>query len=266
MKEISSIQNDTFKSIVKLDKKRNREKSSSFLIEGIREVQLAIQSGVKIRELIFNTKALEEDIPEQFSSLDGALTYHFADEIFGKIAYRDRVANVIGVATIQPRSVDELADREPKLIVVLESVEKPGNLGAIFRTCDAAGVDAVLICNQRTDIYHPNVIRASLGSIFSTPFYVCTNEEAKHFLETQTFGIYTTYLEGSVPHFEVDMSEKTALVLGSEAEGVSMFWVQAAKKCIKIPMNGQVDSMNVSTAAAVVIYEAVRQQNHSVKE
>jgi len=266
MKEISSIQNATFKSVVKLDKKRNREKSHSFLIEGIREVQLAMQSGVEIRELIFNSKALEEGIPEQFRASEPVTHYHFTDEVFGKIAYRDRVANVVAVATIEPRELSSLTESDPKLIVVLEAVEKPGNLGAIFRTCDAAGVDAVLISNQRTDIYHPNVIRASLGSIFSTPFYVCSNKEAEHFLSSNEFSIYTTYLEGSVRHYDVDMSGRTALVLGSEAEGVTEFWVRSAEKCIKIPMNGQVDSMNVSTAAAVVIYEAVRQQNHSVNE
>lgn len=263
MKEISSIQNATFKSVVKLDKKRNREKSNSFLIEGIREVQLAMQSGVEIRELIFNSKAIDEGIPEQFSASDQVVHYHFTDEIFSKIAYRDRVSNVVAIATIEPKDLSSLTESDPRLIVVLEAVEKPGNLGAIFRTCDAAGVDAVLISNQRTDIYHPNVIRASLGSIFSTPFYVCSNEEAEQFLSSNDFSVFTTYLEGSVPHSDVDMSGRTALVLGSEAEGVTEFWVHSAEKCIKIPMNGQVDSMNVSTAAAVVIYEAVRQQNHS---
>lgn len=266
MKEISSIQNDTFKSIVKLDKKRNREKSKQFLIEGIREVSLAADSGVSITQLIFNTKALEEDVPGQLEHISEAEHYFFTDELFSKIAYRDRVANVMAVASIEAGNLSTLAKSNPKLIVVLEAVEKPGNLGAIFRTCDAAGVDAVLVSNQRTDIYHPNVIRASLGSLFSTPFYVCSNEEAEAFLHEQEFSRYTTYLEGSIAHFDVNMSGRTALILGSEADGVTSFWVDSATQCIKIPMHGKVDSMNVSTAAAVVIYEAVRQQIHSLKE
>jgi len=261
MQPISSTQNAIFKQALRLDKKRNRDQTKLFLIEGIREISLARKAGYKIESLIFNEKAqIDSEVNALFSDLEFA-KYLFSSELFSKLAYRDRVANLIAVVEIPRTDINTIIQSKPKLIVVLESIEKPGNLGAIFRTCDAAGVDAVIVAEPKTDIFHPNVVRASLGSLFTTPFFVLSNEEALAFLKEQKFSVYTTWLEASTPHYGVDMSSKTALVLGSEASGVSRFWVDSSDVNIIIPMNGEVDSMNVSTATAVVIFEAIRQQS-----
>ncbi len=164
--------------------------------------------------------------------------------------------------TLLPTDLNRLELADNALVIVLEAIEKPGNMGAIFRTADAAGVDAILIADANTDFYNPNVIRASLGTVFTVPFAMASNEECYHYLSQRDFNIYSTYLEGAVPHFDVDMSLNTALVMGSEAFGITSFWIENTKQSIKIPMRGKADSMNVSTAAAVVVFEAIRQRSN----
>jgi len=263
MQFISSTQNPVFKQALKLDKKRNRESSNQFLVEGIREIQLALRADYVVDALIFNEKAsVDQNVLAQFKDLE-CHKHIFSKELFSKLAYRDRVSNVLALVQIPQNDIDRFFKQSPKLIVILESIEKPGNLGAIFRTCDAAGVDAVIIAEPKTDIYHPNVVRASLGSLFTTPFFVMSNQTAHAHLKSNRFTVYTTWLQASKPHFHAAMKGKTALVVGSEAQGVTDFWIENSDDNIIIPMRGEVDSMNVSTACAVVIFEAIRQQSHS---
>ena len=157
--------------------------------------------------------------------------------------------------------LERLRFKKDALVVVLEQIEKPGNLGAIFRTADAAGIDAIIIANEHGDVFNPNVVRASLGTLFTVPFAIASNSEAWKFLSENAFKVYATYLEATKPHFEVDMTGNTALVMGSEAYGITDFWIENNSDLIKIPMNGQADSLNVSTASAIAIYEGVRQRS-----
>lgn len=260
MQFIASSQNKIFKNTVQLDKKRNREKQHLFLIEGFREFALSQKAGYAPEWIVLNSKGAESAEWKHLEPQIHVPVYLFSDELFERIAYRDRVANILVASRLTLRKFSDLDWTRIKRVVVLEGVEKPGNLGAIFRTCDAAGVDVVFISEPRTDTFHPNVVRASLGSLFTVPFVICRNQELFDILKEKGIGIYTTWLEGSVPHFNTDLSSASAIVLGSEAHGVSKFWVEHADQCIKIPMYGEVDSMNVSTAAAVMIYEMLRQQ------
>lgn len=243
-----------------LNKKRGRTTYGQFLVEGIREIEMAIDSGLQPDEILFNRHWQPDDLTKFQSKLTEAKSFVTDDIVFEKISYRDSVANAVAVFPLFNTELNSLKLPDNPLVLVLEAIEKPGNLGAIFRTADAAGVDAIIISNANTDFYNPNVIRASLGTVFSVPFAIASNEETLAFLQSNTFEIYSTYLAGSVPHFDVDMVKNTALVMGSEAFGISPFWIDNTSQCIKIPMRGKVDSMNVSTAAAVVIYEAIRQR------
>jgi TrmH family RNA methyltransferase len=263
MQHITSAQNQLFKEALKLDKKRNRTKSGLFLIEGFRECELAQKAGYDISYLIANEKALENPIWDQLcDAIEDRKILLFSDELFSRIAYRDGIANCIALAQIPPTPNLHSILSNGKLVVILESLEKPGNIGAIFRSCDAAGVDLIILSDCNTDPFNPNVVRASLGSLFTTPFAVLSNDETLAVLQKENFNIFTTWLEAETSCYSVNMKSKTALVLGSEAQGVSTFWTTNSTDNIIIPMRGNVDSMNVSTAASVVIFEAVRQQSH----
>ncbi|MFT4523372.1 MAG: TrmH family RNA methyltransferase [Bacteroidia bacterium] len=264
MQEISSIKNPIVKKLQALHKKKGRLEHDQFLVEGIREIGLALESGAHIEEVFFNLYWNEADLIEFLKEYPKVKTYLLADEVFDKLSYRDSVANCLASCRLFDTDLKKLSLPPNALVLVLEAIEKPGNMGAIFRTADAAGADAVIIANANTDIYNPNVIRASLGSVFTVPFAIGSNKDVLHFLRKHQFKIYSTFLEGSIPHYSVDMkSQSTALVMGSEAFGITKFWQEESDAFIKIPMHGKVDSMNVSTAAAVVTYEAHRQRMSS---
>lgn len=260
MLEISSVKNPTIKKVMALNKKKGRENYGQFFVEGIREIQLAIDSGMQPKEILFNPHWQEHELDAFRNTYERAHELSLTDEVFEKISYRSSVPNALATFPLLNTELANLKLTKNALVLVLEAIEKPGNMGAIFRTADAAGVDAIIIANANTDFYNPNVIRASLGTVFSVPFAICSNEECLAYLNASSFQVYSTYLEGAVNHFDVDMSQNTALVMGSEAFGITDFWVENASTCIKIPMRGKADSMNVSTAAAVVVYEAIRQR------
>ncbi len=265
-KRITSSQNPFFRRLCALhDKARERRKEGLFVAEGFREVGRALQNGFEAESIVFDegitsTSILEEwqatlpaDIPPlNLVSLDNAL--------FGKVAYRSSVPNVVAVLKIKDRSVHEIPISSRPLFLLVDRVEKPGNLGAMLRTADAAGVDAVLVCDPHTDIWNPNVIRASLGAAFSVPLACLSAAEASDFLVKNQVPIAVTSLRASLPFYEVDLTGPVAFVVGTEADGVSAFWEGVASSRIVIPMLGQVDSLNVSTAAAIVLFEAVRQR------
>ncbi len=243
-----------------LNKKRGRTIHHQFLVEGIREIEMALETGLQPDEILFNYHWNDSILDAYRSKLSETKEYILDDGVFEKISYRDSVANAVAIFPLFDTNIASLKLPPTPLLLVLESIEKPGNLGAMFRTADAAGVDGIIITNANTDFYNPNVIRASLGTVFTVPFAITNNDECLEFLQNQGATIYSTYLEGSVPHFDANMKEATALVMGSEAFGITDFWIKNSDQCIKIPMNGKADSMNVSTAAAVVVYEAIRQR------
>lgn len=186
---------------------------------------------------------------------------HVSKEVYAKVAYREGTEGVIAEVRWKERS---LADLLPKghapLIMVLESVEKPGNLGAVLRSADAAGADGVILCNPLTDLFNPNLIRASIGAVFTVPVVACTSDEAIAWLKENDIRILTAQLQDSAPYYDVDMTCGTALVMGTEATGLTDAWRQAADAHILIPMLGRLDSLNVSVSAAILLYEAVRQR------
>jgi RNA methyltransferase, TrmH family len=257
---ISSIKNPSIKKVMALNKKRGRVIHGQFLVEGIREIEMALESGLEPEEVLYNAHWAKEELDKFSSKLHKSKSFLVENDVFDKISYRDSVANAIGIFPLFDATIDNLNLKDGALILVLEAIEKPGNLGAIFRTADAAEVDAIIISNANTDFYNPNVIRASLGTVFTVPFAISSNDGTQAFLQTNQFKVYTTYLEGSVPHYDVDLKGNTAIVMGSEAFGVTTTWIDNATQTIKIPMNGKADSMNVSTAAAVVVFEAIRQR------
>ena len=186
--------------------------------------------------------------------------YEVAREVYEKMAYRGSTEGVI--AEVRPRTLtlDDLQLPEHPLIIVLESVEKPGNLGAVLRSADAAQADAVVVCDPLTDLYNPNIIRSSIGAIFTVPCVACTTDECITFLKAHNIQILTAQLQDSLPYYDTDMRCGTAIVMGTESTGLTQPWREAADRHIRIPMNGMLDSLNVSVSAAILLFEAVRQR------
>lgn len=261
-KSISSVQNPLIKQLVLLkEKSRQRKKSGQFLIEGKRELSLAIKGSYKIDTLLF--------YPELFSESEAnALSQHEIDcieiskDVFQKLAHRDTTEGVIAVVKSKIHTLEDLklTSKNP-LILVAEAPEKPGNIGAILRTADAANVDAVIIANPKSDLYNPNIIRSSVGCVFTTEIAMASSEEAIAFLKKYNFNIFSAILQESEPYHTQDYTLPTAIVVGTEATGLTEEWRQAATKNISIPMQGEIDSMNVSVAAGILIFEAKRQRN-----
>ena len=260
-KRITSLQNPEVKRVVALtEKARDRKEQRCFIIEGVREVSLAQQSGYAFEKTFICPEIYkpETDYPVNLSA--GELIEVSAD-VFNKMAYRANDGGVVAIAKQKALNLSDLSLKAEPLVLVLESLEKPGNLGAILRTCDAARVDAVLICDGKTDIYNPNAIRSGVGCLFTNQIAVSTSEEAITWLKQNRFSIFTTDLTATHYYHQVDYSKASAIVMGSEAWGVSEKWKAAANAKIKIPMGGKIDSMNVSNSAAILIYEAMRQRD-----
>lgn len=256
---ITSNSNRKIKQLLSLDKPRERKKLNLFSIEGLKELKLAKSNGYEIESVFYSTNLVEEK-----SLLN--LGFHYSQllpvgqNIFEKIAYRETTGGVIGIARQRSHNITDLQLRKKPLILVLERLEKPGNLGAVLRTADAAGVDAVIICDAQTDLYNPNVVRSSVGCVFTTRIALAGTAETIAWLKKNYIKIYCTYLEGSIPYTAANYNTACAIVMGSEAFGVTKDWVQNSDANVIIPMQGQIDSMNVSVATAIVTFEAVRQR------
>ena len=223
---------------------------------------MALDAGYKIGNLFFCDELIT---PEELKSLDTSdkLLIPVSKDVFDKIAVRENSGGVLAVAEQKTHRLDYLKLTDNPLLLVLESVEKPGNLGALLRTADAAGVNGVIICDPQTDFYNPNVIRSSIGCIFTTPIASATSEETIAWLKKNNITIYCTYLQASRPYYDVDYKKPCSIVMGTESTGLSSDWTRNSSANIIIPMQGKIDSMNVSTAAAVVIFEARRQRGFS---
>jgi len=254
---ITSAQNPKVKSVAELarDSSRRRE-SSLFVVEGRREIENCLKAGYGIESLYY--------CPEIFGSEPGydcRQLFELGRQAYDKIAYRESTEGIVATFRTRSHTLRDLKLSANPLIVVLESVEKPGNLGAVLRSADAAGADAVIVCDPLTDIYNPNLIRSSIGAAFTVPVAVCTSSEAIAFLKERGINIYTAQLQDSEWYYNTPMSGATALVMGTESTGLTQIWRQAADAHIKIPMLGKLDSLNVSVSAAILLFEAVRQRN-----
>jgi RNA methyltransferase, TrmH family len=257
---ITSTQNPKIKNLLALEKPRERRNQQRFIIEGRKEISLALEAGYLIDTLFFCDELISLTEIESWKIENNRLI-PVSTEVFNKLVVRENSGGLLAVAEMKTHRLDDLRLSENPLVLILEAVEKPGNLGAILRTADAAGIDAVICCDPQTDFYNPNVVRSSLGCVFTKAVASATSEETIHWLNQKKISIYCTYLEASIPYTKIDFTKPSAIVMGTESTGLSDVWVKHADANIIIPMQGKIDSMNVSTAAAVVVFEARRQRS-----
>ena len=257
---LTSVQNPRVKQVVALQQKSaERRRCGLFVVEGRRELGHCLAAGYEVAE-VYVCRDILTDADALLGSLQGVATYEVTPYVYDKLAYRGGTEGVVALVKSRPMGLDDLRLGERPLLMVLESVEKPGNLGAVLRSADAAGADAVFICDPLTDLYNPNLIRASIGAVFTVPTVAVSSEEAIAFLQARGIQILTAQLQDSSLYYDIDMRRGTALVMGTEATGLTNIWRQVASAHIRIPMLGRLDSLNVSVSAAILLYEAVRQR------
>jgi TrmH family RNA methyltransferase len=260
---INSTSNPRIRNILKLQtSSRDRYNQNLFVIEGFREIIRAIESGIVITELYICNEIDRQGRGSQLKKNNPEiLVFELGLNAFSRIAYREASDGIIALALPRNISLSELQLSSNPLILILEAVEKPGNLGAIMRTADAAAVDAVIVCDPLTDIYNPNAIRSAVGCMFSRQIVTCSTSEAFEWLKNNNIRILASALtENAIPYYEIDFNCPAALVMGTEATGLSNEWLEKADTQVIIPMHGIADSLNVSTSAAVLVFEAVRQR------
>jgi TrmH family RNA methyltransferase len=256
---LSSTSNPKIKFLLSLEKPRERRKQQLFTIEGRKEILMAIDAGYRIGNIFYCHDMVNVDELEP-SLVKDKLVIPVSRDVFDKLAVRESSGGLIAVAEMRTHELSMIKPGHNPLILVLESVEKPGNLGAILRTADAAGVDAVIVCDPQTDVYNPNTIRSSIGCVFTQNIAIATSEETIRWLKENKIMIWCTYLKASRAYSEIDFTKPSAIVVGTEATGLSKQWIDAASGNIISPMQGKADSMNVSTSAAVIVFEACRQR------
>jgi TrmH family RNA methyltransferase len=262
--EISSPSNPKLKYVVKLRSCSTRERSGEMIVEGFRECRRALDNGYRPRAIFhcpdFYLKNENEPALVDECARKGAEVYTCSRQCFGKIAYKERPDGLLMVGPHVTVGLKDLKLPENALVLVTESIEKPGNLGTILRSADAGGVAAVIVCDRTTDIHNPNVVRASTGTMFSVPIAEATSEEAIEFLVSRGFKILAATPHAEKLHSEVDLTGNVAIALGAEQYGLTAKWMDGAELRVRIPMLGLADSLNVSAAATILVYEAVRQR------
>jgi TrmH family RNA methyltransferase len=263
VEKITSLQNPRIKQLVRLRERRERDDAGLFLIEGYREVRRALEKQVKLHELYYapdwflggNEPALLEQ-----AQAAGAKLYELTQEAFAKCSYRDRPDGLLAVAPQWRRGLGDLALSPHPFLLVVESIEKPGNLGTILRSADAAGVDAVIVCDAVTDLFNPNVVRSSTGVLFSVPVVVEESAAVLAWLKDKGIRVVATTPDTPKLYTQTDLRGPLAIVMGSEQYGLSEFWLKESNALVRIPMAGQADSLNVAMATIITLFEAVRQR------
>lgn len=259
MKQITSIQNPFIKSLVLLQEKaKNRRQTGTFLIEGVREISLAVKGKYEIETVLFYPEICSETEARKLAK--SAELIEINKEVFQKLSYRDTTEGILAVAKSKSLQLADLKLSATPLILVAEAPEKPGNIGALLRTADAANLDAVIIANPKSDLYNPNIVRSSVGCLFTNQIATASTTEIISFLKEKNINFYCATLQNSTSYHTQDYTKPTALVVGAEATGLTQEWRDAATQNIIIPMQGEIDSMNVSVAAAILIFEAKRQR------
>ena len=291
--KISSLQNPRIKQLVKLRDRRPRDEAGVFLVEGYREIRRALEKNVKLQEIYFSPEwFLGENEPAliEQAQASGAVAFELTKDAFAKVAYRERPDGLLAVAPQWRRSLEDLEDIlqrhiprtigaahvEPELaiptpsisdkapfLLVVEAIEKPGNLGTILRSADAAGCDAVIVCDPVTDIFNPNVIRASTGVLFSVPLVVDESARVSKWLKKKNIRTVATTPAAEKLYTDADLGGPLAVVMGSEQYGLSEFWLKNCDEPVRIPMAGQADSLNVAMATIITLFEAVRQRSRA---
>lgn len=255
---ITSAQNPKIKKLLALQQKSSERRSEGlFVVEGRREIEHCIEAGYEI-DTVFVCPEICDVIPgaDRVSRV-----FEVSQSVYEKIAYRSGTEGLIAEVRTRSLGLADLQLSENPLVVILESVEKPGNLGAVLRSADASGADAVIVCDPWTDLYNPNLIRSSIGAIFTVPCVACSSQECIEFLKARGIKILTAQLQDSDLYYDSDMKCGVAIVMGTESTGLTDIWRKAADAHIRIPMLGRLDSLNVSVSAAILLFEAVRQRN-----
>ena len=281
VKKITSLTNPSIKQVIALREHKKRQETGLMIIEGLREVTQALKADIEFQEIYVCSSYLKnidnsfviaseaegeakqslKRLLHPFGVRNDVIINEVSEEVFAKMAYGQRHEGLLAVGRQPHRSLSQLKFKGIPLLVVVERIEKPGNLGAILRSCDGAGVDGLIVCDGRTDIYNPNVVRASLGTVFTVPVIESSIQETFDFLKEKRTKIYTTRVDAQKIYTKADFRSPLAFILGSEEQGLSDFWRQQSVEDIKIPMLGAADSLNVSATAAILVYEALRQRN-----
>lgn len=261
MVQISSLHNPLIREVLKLEKSRERKKSRIFTAEGLRECRLAIEGGFNVAKILFCSNRMDaETLQRQLNPKNHTELVDVSDKVFDALVYRKGLPNCLALIEMQEQNLSTLPAKPNPLYLIIDSVEKPGNLGAMLRTCDAAGIDGVMVCDPNTDLYNPNCIRASLGAVFTLPVITVDISTCIQWLRAQKIATCVTYLEAASVYSSHDFTVPTAFVMGSEAHGIRSEWLNHGFQHIIIPQFGKVDSMNVANSAAILIYEALRQR------
>lgn len=258
--KITSLQNSKIKNVIKLRKAGERNKQQLFSVEGINEINHALNSGYSIDTLFFCPDIAPGEIINDLLK-ESKSAFEVSKEVFSKMAYREDSGGLLILCKQKSHKLSDIRLSHNPIVIVLETVEKPGNLGAILRTADSAKVDAVLLCDRTTDIYNPNVIRGSVGCVFSTQVALCSSQEAMKWIKSNKITSYATHIQTNNWYHEFNYRPPSAFIMGTESTGLTQKWIDFADEGIKIPMLGVNDSLNVSIATAVVLYEATRQRN-----
>lgn len=261
MEKITSIHNPRIKQILQLSKNKERREAGLVAMEGARELFLAMEAGYTPVNVFYCPEVYSRsEYPDLLKKINPESLIEISLTVFEKLAYRENSDGLISIIKPKKHDLDSIKLSENPFIIILESVEKPGNLGAILRTADAAKADAVIICDSATDIYNPNAIRSGIGCIFTVQIGVATSEETRDWLKKNKIKSYATELEASEWYHEKDFKKPSALIMGTEADGLTQFWLKNADERIKIPMRGKIDSLNVSVSTAIITFEAMRQR------
>ncbi len=263
MKFISSTKNPLIKEVLRLQQKSSyRKKTRKFVVEGRREVRLALDASYKFDYLLIQPEILGLDYLQQLKSkyqLDAEII-EISLEVYKRLAYRDSTEGILGVGLWKDHSFSQLKLSKNPLLLIAENIEKPGNIGAMLRTADAANLDALVIANPITDLYNPNIIRSSVGGVFTVPVVLAQTSEVIEYLKSKNIKLFAATLQNSNAYFKEDYTKPAAIAVGSEAQGLTEEMRRAAYKNILIPMEGKLDSLNVSVSAAILIFEAKRQR------
>jgi TrmH family RNA methyltransferase len=261
--KITSLQNQRIKQLVKLRDRRPRDEAGVFLVEGYRQIRRALEKGIALTELYIAPEwYLGENEPALIAQAEaaGAKVFELTKDAFAKVAYRERPDGLLAVAPQWKRELGDLKLSKAPFLLVVEAIEKPGNLGTILRSADAAGVDALIVCDPVTDLFNPNVVRASTGVLFSVPVVIASSTEVRPWLKERGIRAVATTPAATALHTDTDLRGPLAIVMGSEQYGLSDYWLKESDAQVRIPMAGQADSLNVAMATIITLFEAVRQR------
>ncbi len=261
MMMITSAQNSKIKELVALRESKTRRELGLFLVEGARELGRALDSGYTCRTLYIEENLLSPEAEVLVGRLPQTLQYGVSKQAYAKAAVRESSDGVLAVMEVKTAQFADIKARAVPFLLVLENLEKPGNFGALARSADGAGVDAIIVLDPHADLFNPHAIRASVGALFSQPLIAATHAEFMDYCQKQGIKILAASPHAQNFHYQADLKGAVALVLGSEAWGLSSSWQATDSELLKIPMNGRADSLNVSVAGAIIMYEILRQRS-----